>query len=186
LKKYFSGIDEAITKMKSAGGDDLDVYYSEGSFWFNGENLGKNLKDAKEKLLKITNNSNFISKYLSKEEIKDKKTIDKSIERHMKKLAKDDKPFNFLDLLNESNNKQYKVTNKEFKENKFQKWIKNSMGDINDGDKNSESIYLNKAGVEVFMYDFTKEILTILQKNLNLQDLVIYGLGVSSIIKEIK
>jgi len=104
MRTYKEFISEgfARTKMKSAGGDDLTVTYSEGSFWFNGENLGKDLKSAREKLLKITNNSNFVSKYLSKEEIKDKKAIEKSIERHLKKLEKDEEPFDFLTSLEEA------------------------------------------------------------------------------------
>ena len=82
--------------------------------------------------------------------------------------------------------KTHKVTNKEFKNKKFQSWIKTSMGDINDGDKNSQSVYLNKAGEEVFMYDFTKEELIILQPKLTIQQLVMYGLNVSAVVKPLK
>jgi len=95
-------IIEAQTKMKTAGGDDTVVMYSDKQFWFNGESLGKDLKTARAKLLKITNNSNFIRKYLNPKEMKDKATIDKSIERHLKKIMKKDKSeFDFLSLLKE-------------------------------------------------------------------------------------
>ena len=91
---------EVLTKMKTAGGDDTTVAYSDKQFWFNGEALGKDLKSAREKLLKITNNSNFIRKYMNSQEIKDKAAISKSIDRNLKKLAKqDNSEFDFLSLL---------------------------------------------------------------------------------------
>ena len=92
-------IVEARINMKTAGGDDTIVVYSDKQFWFNGEPLGKDLKSAREKLLKITNNSNFIRTHFNAKELKDKATIEKSIDRHFKKMMKRDKSeFDFLSL----------------------------------------------------------------------------------------
>ena len=89
------------TQMKDAGGNKQDVYYTNGSFWFFGQNLGNNITTAREKLVKITNNSNWISDMMSDQEKNDKKAIQKSIERNLKKMAnanKDDQ-VSILDLL---------------------------------------------------------------------------------------
>lgn len=88
------------TKMKTAFGDDIMVSYTEGRFWYNGENLGKTIADAKTKLADITNNSNFRRDVKNREEKQDAATISKSIDRHYKKLNK--KPgeeFDFLKFL---------------------------------------------------------------------------------------
>ena len=91
-------------KMKTKFGDDTVVYYTDKQFWFNGQSLGDNIKDARAELMKITNNSNFRRTHMNGQEMKDKKTIEKSIDRHFKKIAKKDKSeFNFLDLLKEGN-----------------------------------------------------------------------------------
>lgn len=81
----------------------------------------------------------------------------------------------FSSILNEA--KVYKVTQKEFNAPKFQKWIKDDLGDI----ENSESkpgliIYNNKAGKPVFSYSKKLENLTIIQNGLTLQQLQKYGL----------
>ena len=80
----------------------------------------------------------------------------------------------------------YPVTRKEFDQKKFQQWIKKDLGKVIPGGKTSESVYLNKAGQTVFMYDFRKNELTILQSGLELQQLVMYGLGVSAVVPPIK
>lgn len=58
---------------------------------------------------------------------------------------------------------------------KFQLWIAENMGDVIS--KGSTRTFKNKAGVEVFSYDLKKEILTIIQKGLSLDQLKKYGLG---------
>ncbi len=88
------------TKMKTAFGDDIMVSYSEGRFWYNGENLGKTIADAKTKLADITNNSNFRRDVKNREEKQDEATITKSIDRHYKKLKKQPgEEFDFLKFL---------------------------------------------------------------------------------------
>lgn len=73
--------------------------------------------------------------------------------------------------------KVYKVTQKEFNAPKFQKWIKDDLGDIeNSENKPGLTIYNNKAGKPVFSYSKKLENLTIIQNGLTLQQLQKYGL----------
>lgn len=88
---------------KNAGGQDTTVYYSEGMFWWNGEELGKTIADAKSKLLELTNNSFSIPDGKTPSEIKDENTIEKSIDRHFKKMKQQDgEKFDWLKSLEES------------------------------------------------------------------------------------
>lgn len=90
--------------------------------------------------------------------------------------------MSFRDHLNEA--KVHKVTNKEFEAKKFQGWIEKDLGAPETSKKiPSLTIYNNKAGKPVFSYNNKKEKLTVIQNGLKLQDLVMYGLNVSSIVK---
>lgn len=89
------------TTMKTAFGDDIMVSYSEGKFWYNGEDLGSTISSAKTKLADITNNSNFSRELKNSQEKSDEATVKKSIDRHYKKLNKQPgEEFDFVKFMN--------------------------------------------------------------------------------------
>lgn len=69
----------------------------------------------------------------------------------------------------------HKVKIFSFYEQKFQMWVAENMGEISS--KGTLRLFKNKAGVVVFTYDNKKEILTIVQDGLTIDQLQTYGLG---------
>ena len=75
---------------KNAGGQDTTVYFEDGMFWWNGQELGKTIPTAKAKLIELTNNAFSKPDGKTPSEIKDENTIEKSIDRHFDKMKKKD------------------------------------------------------------------------------------------------
>lgn len=79
----------------------------------------------------------------------------------------------------------HRVTKKQFDMPKFQDWIKKDLGDIESG-KDGTKIYKNIAGKPVFSYNRKKEILQVIQNKLTIQDLVMYGLHLTTVVPMIE
>ena len=160
-------------------------YINEGKYKWEGKTTKDDIEEIEGLIKQFDFYTHMIDSYaqLKKKEARNDIILSKLKELGVTKISvgKDSR------VINEGKkDNKHKVTNKEFKTAKFQKWIKTSLGDINDGDKNEESIYLNKAGVEVFAYNFVDEVLTILQPKLTIQQLVMYGLHISTVVPPIK
>jgi len=84
---FFNERSKTIT-AKNAGGQDTTIYYGDGMFWWNGQELGRTIPAAKAKLKELTNNSFSIPDGKTPDEIKSDRSIEKSIDRHFKKIQK--------------------------------------------------------------------------------------------------
>lgn len=88
---------------------------------------------------------------------------------------------NFRELL-EAKNDRYKISPDDWNQRKWQDWLQKNTT-WQKGDSVELKLYFNKAGKPIFVYNYMKNLLTILQKGLNISQLYMYGLGVSKLAK---